>query len=97
MINCPKCESTLLVTAEAIFTQNITFDYRKKSHGIKKKSVLPKSKTPEEMRVFLECNSCEYATDNLYSGTDTIRNRHPELLKQEKEIDLILDQINEMV
>lgn len=96
MINCPNCNGVLEVSAERIFVQSVSFEHKAKGKGIKKKNIKLSSNSPTELRVFFECDTCNYTVDNLWSGSITISMHYPELLPYEEEIELIMEQINNM-
>ncbi|WP_374717792.1 hypothetical protein [Neobacillus sp.] len=83
--------------AEIMFLQAVSFDYKNPSKGIKKENINKSPMYRENLRIFFNCDNCDYVTDNLWSGSDTIRLSYPELLPFEKDIQLIMEQISEMV
>lgn len=94
MIPCPKCNESLEVSAERILVQALSFDYKKRGKGIRKKNTSVKKNgiNNVEVRVFFSCVKCFYATDNLSSSHLTISKNYPELLPYKEEIEFIIDQ-----
>ncbi|PPB12888.1 hypothetical protein [Brevibacillus laterosporus] len=92
MIKCPKFNSDdTKIHTEVIYTDSISFDWKKKGKGIKqiKHNIGNRALPYPEIRVFFDCNSCIYSSDNL-NGFDTIEGN-------DEEVQLILHQINKSI
>ncbi|QDX94358.1 hypothetical protein EEL30_21860 [Brevibacillus laterosporus] len=92
MIRCPKCNSDdTKIHVEAIYADSISFDWKMKGKGIKqiKYNIRNRALPYPEIRVFFDCNSCSYSSDNL-NGFDTLEGT-------DEEVQLILHQIHKSI
>ena len=93
MILCPKCQSETEVHIERISVQPITFQWKKKGNGIKKKKLNPteKMKIEVERRLFISCTKCSFATDNLSVELDfgVLETHRKEIEEIENQLDAI--------
>ncbi|MEM5012101.1 hypothetical protein WKH57_15380 [Niallia taxi] len=91
MILCPRCNNTTEVHIERISIQSISFEWKKKGKGIKKKKLNPteKLKTEVDRRLFISCTNCTFSSQNLSVLSD-----FGELEKYRTKIELIEEQLD---
>lgn len=94
MVSCPCCGKVLKVELERVLIQTKQLEYKKNGKGLKKVSNNLKDNITEiDLRIFLKCGNCSYASENLNS----ISSNCYELSHCKDEVDNILNQIYDML